>query len=240
MNNDRRLTELESKLTGTQRALAWLKKRQEKGGLIELCRRSLQPPGYIESSRGRQEATEIFVIRDQDSAFAFDCVAECNFAALELAFCGDDVAIRSMYLRRLLHGALVPADELQRFRSILKDFAVEGLALARAVQALSEHHLGVHQILYGDAEKGLADRNANAQKLCELFNEIALLYEAQPIGATELDKAVGDEARKQEEYLISLTRAKVDLRFTGGLNMGRWLPPYLEVRGISSEVPEQP
>jgi hypothetical protein len=36
------------------------------------------------------------------------------------------------------------------------------------------------------------------------------------------------EAAKTEEYLVSLTRSQVDLRFTGGFNVGPWLAPYLD------------
>ena len=51
MDNDRRLTQLEAKLTGKQRGLAWLKRQQEQRGYVELCRRGLESGGYIEGIR---------------------------------------------------------------------------------------------------------------------------------------------------------------------------------------------
>ena len=99
-----------------------------------------------------------------------------------MAFYGDEASIRALYLRRLLHSPGLPVDEidLQRCRSILKDFAVRGLALAGAIQGLSEHHLGGHTILFRDAEQGLAERNAVGRKLCDVFTEIAPMYGHSP------------------------------------------------------------
>jgi hypothetical protein len=228
---DRRLTELEAKLSGTQRGLAWLKRQQEKGGFTDLVCRGLEPGVYIERIRQGppSEVIDRFIINDEDSAFVFDCVGECNLEALQLEFCGDEVALRALYLRRLLHGIDIPEEsDLQRFRSILKDFTLRGLALAGAIQALSEHHLGGHRVLFTDTEKGLAERNAAARQLCDVFNEIAPSYDAQPITAAELEEAVRLEAVKTEEYLVSLTRSQVDLRFRGGFNTGPWLAPYLD------------
>src|SRR5271167_2488916 len=165
----------------------------------------------------------------EDSAFVFDCVGVCNFEALQLEFCGDEVALRALYLRRLWHGIDIPEEsDLQRFRSILKDFVLEGFALAAAIQALSENHLGGHKVLFSDTEKGLAERNAAARQLCDVFNEIAPAYNAEPITAAGLEEAVRLEAVKTEKYLVSLTRSQVDLRFTGGFNVGPWLAPYLD------------
>jgi len=128
VDNERRLTELEGKLSGTQRALAWLKKQQEKGGFIDLVCRGLEPGGYIERIRQgpQSEVIDRFIINDEDSAFVFDCVGVCNDHALELAQFGDEVALRTLYLRRLLHGIDIPEEsDLQRFRSILKNFALD-------------------------------------------------------------------------------------------------------------------
>jgi hypothetical protein len=175
VDNDRRLTELEAKLTGTQRALAWLKRQQERGGFVELVGRGLAPAGYLESIRQgpQSEVIDGFIINDEDSAFVFDCVGVCNDHALELAQFGDEVALRALYLRRLLHGIDIPEEsDLQRFRSILKNFALEGFALAGAIQALSEHHLGGHRVLFSDTEKGLAERNAAARALCDVSTKL--------------------------------------------------------------------
>ena len=157
-------------------------------------------------------------------------IGVCNIHALQLAQFGDEVALRALYLRRLLHGIDIPEEsELQRFRSILKNFALEGLALAAAIQALSEHHLGGHKVLLSDTETGLAERNLAAQKLCDVFNEIAPMCGTEPIAAAELDEAMVVEVPKAEEVLVSLTRAEVDLAFGNGLNVGRWLAPILQV-----------
>jgi hypothetical protein len=221
VQNDRRLTQLESKLNGTQRALVWLKRQQGKGNYVQLGRRGLE-----------RVPADRFVIDDQDSAFVFDCVGVCNGHALELASCADDVALRALYLVRLLRSKDRPDDsELQRFRSILKDFAMEGLALAGAIRAVSEHHLGGHKVLFCDTEEGLAKRNAVVRRLCDVFNEIAPRYQVEPIAAAELDEAVGVEAPKLEKVLVSLTRAKVDLKFGNGLNMEKWLLPILQPAG---------
>ena len=230
MRNDRRVTELESKLTGGQRALAWLKKHQEEGGYLDLVGRSLQPLGYIERMRGQQEAIERFVIKDQDSAFVFDCAAVCNSEVLQLEFCYEEVALLAMYLRRLLRGVdeSVEGIELQSFRSLLRNFAVKGMALADAIEAISRHHLGGHKILFSDTEKGLTERNATARKLFDFFNEIVPAYNAEPITAAELEGAVSVEAVNTEEHLVTLTRLQVDRRFTGGVNMGQWVAPYVD------------
>jgi hypothetical protein len=193
MDNDRRLTQLEAKLTGKQRGLAWLKRLQQQGGYVELCRRGLE-----------SGAVDRFVIDDEDSAFVFHCIGRCNNQALKLAFYGDEASIRALYLRRLLHGIDLPDwSDLQRFRSILKDFVVEGLALASAIQGLSEHHLGGHTILFRDAEQGLAERNAVGRKLCHLFNRIVPAYGEEPIAAAELDEAVGIETGKENKSMAA-------------------------------------
>ena len=221
MQNDRRLTQLESKLNGKQRALVWLKRQQDKGGYVDLGRRGIERSGL-----------DRLVIDDQDSAFVYACVGECNCRALELTFYGDDVGLRALYLIRLLRSEDKPEEsELQGFRSILKSFALEGLALAGAIQTVSEHHLGGHEILFTDTKKGLGERIAVARELCDLFNEIAPIYQAEPITAAELDQAAGVEARKVEEVLVSLTRAKVELKFGNSIDMRKWLLPILQPAG---------
>jgi hypothetical protein len=85
-----------------------------------------------------------------------------------------------------------------------------------------------HTILFSDAEEGLAKRNAAGRKLCNLFNQIAPAYGAEPIAAAELDEAVGVEVLKAEGYLVSLTRAEVDVKLGNGLSVGRWLLPILQ------------
>jgi hypothetical protein len=103
---------------------AWLKRQQEKGGFIDFVCRGLEPAGYLERIRQGppSEVIDRFIINDEDSAFVFDCVGVCNLEALQLEFCGDEVALRALYLRRLLHGIDIPEEsDLQRFRSILKD-----------------------------------------------------------------------------------------------------------------------
>ena len=221
MQNDRRLTQLESKLTGTQQALAWLKRQQERGGYFELGLRGLD--------RG---ITDMPVIRDRNSAFVFVCVGDCNCHALQLASFGDDAALRALYLVRLLRSKdTAEQRELQRFRSTLKNFAVEGRAFAVAIQAVSEHHLGGHKVLFSDAEGGLEKRNAVARQLCDLFNEIAPIYEVKPITAAELDESVGVEAPKVETVLVSLTRATVELKFGNSIDMRKWLLPILQPAG---------
>ena len=218
MDNDRRLTQLEAKLTGKQRGLAWLKRHQEQGGYVELCRQGLG-----------SGAVDRFVSDDEDSAFVFHCVGRCNDQALALASFGDDAAVLGLYLRRLLHGIDLPdQSDLQRFRSILKGFAVEGLALAGAIQGLSEHHLVGHTILFRDAEQGLTKRNAVGRKLCDLFNKIAPANGVEPIAAAELDEAVGVEVLKVKGHLVSLTHAEVDVKLGNGLSAGRWLLPILQ------------
>lgn len=231
MQSDRRLTELESNLTGMQRALAWLKRQQETGGFIQLVRRGLQPVGYVERIRLGQHSEPIdrFVMKDEDSAFVFECIGICNSRALELASYRREVAVRWLYLRHLLHGTDIPEEnELECLLSILRDFALEGLAGEAAIQAICVHHLGGHKVLFSDAEKGLAIRNAIARRLCDVFNEIAVTYGAEPMAASELDEAVAVEAPKVEEDLVALTLAQVDLKVRNGVNMGRWLMPILE------------
>jgi hypothetical protein len=170
-----------------------------------------------------------FVIDDEDSAFVFHCIGICNNQALAMASYGDNVALQGLYLRRLLHGIDLPDEsDLQRFRSILKKFVVEGLALASAIQALSEHHVGGHTILFSDVEERLAKRNAAGRELCHLFSRIVPAYGEEPIAAAEIEEAVGVEGLKVEGHLVSLTRAEVDLQLGNGLSVGRWLLPILQ------------
>jgi hypothetical protein len=49
-----------------------------------------------------------------------------------------------------------------------------------------------------------------------------------PITAPELDEAVEAETPRVEELLVSLTRAKVELKFGNGLSIGQWLLPILQ------------
>ena len=217
MQNDRRLWQLESKLTGKQRALAWLKKQQAMGGYVELGRRALE--------RGFDR----LFIDDYDSAFVFEWVTVCNTYVLQRSFYGDGVAVKALYLVRLLHSDDRPEEsELQRFRSYLKSFVVEGIALADAIQAIDEHHFTGHKVLFSDTEAALAKRYGVARELCDLYNETALWYDGELITAEELAEAAKVEAPKVEELLISLTRAQVDLKLGSGLNVKRWLSPILQ------------
>jgi hypothetical protein len=217
VQNDRRLWQLESKLTGKQRALAWLKKQQAMGGYVELGRRALE--------RGFDR----LFIDDYDSAFVFECVTVCNTYVLQRSFYGDGVAVKALYLVRLLHSDDRPEEsELQRFRSYLKSFVVEGIALADAIQAIDERHFAGHKVLFRDIETALAKRNGVARELCDLYNETARWYEAELITSEELAEAAKVEAPTVEELLMSLTRAQVDLKVVSGLNVKSWLSPILQ------------
>lgn len=216
MENDRRLAQLESKLTGKQRALAWLKKQQAMGGFNELNRRAIK--------RG----VDRLVVDDHDSAFIFECVVTCNCHTKQVAFYGDSVAVRALYLIRLLHSDGTPEErELQSSRSMLKSFVVEGIALADTIQAISENYFAGHKVLFSDTEEDLARRNGVARQLCDFYNQAAPMYEAEPITAEELGQAARVEAPKVENLLISLTQAQVDRKFGSGLNLERWLLPIL-------------
>ena len=113
-------------------------------------------------------------------------------------------------------------------RSLLKSFVLEGIALADAIQAISEHHFAGHNVLFSDIEAALTKRNGVARELCDLYNETALWHEAEPIIAEELEAAAKVDAPKVEELLISLTRAQVDLKVGSGLNVKSWLSPILQ------------
>jgi hypothetical protein len=64
--------------------------------------------------------------------------------------------------------------------------------------------------------------------LCEIFAEIVQHHDAKPITVEELEEAVGVEALREENALVRLTQAGVDLKIGNVLGVEHWLAPLWE------------
>lgn len=96
MQTDRRLTVLESGCEGKERLLLWLKKAQTLGGFFDHCRTTKVP----------------FPIEDEETAFLFNLVNQCNTQVLELTVV-PTMRLLALYLIRLSLSDGVDAHEVE-------------------------------------------------------------------------------------------------------------------------------
>jgi len=128
---ENRLAKAEAKLSGRQRVLAWMHRRQQLGGFVETLTRNLETNGASGTA---------ITIEDWDAAFVFECVGYCNIRALELNEAHLEKGLLSLCLSRLLNTSEIPAEEWQikAFRRALKTFNLKWRLFDRAVQTISD------------------------------------------------------------------------------------------------------
>ena len=150
---ENRLAKLESQLTARQRVLAWMHRRQQLGGFVEMVRRDVEtnlasgPP---------------IVIEDLEAAFVFYCVNDCNTRVLELSEAHLEKGLLSLCVKRFLSGSTVPPEEWElKARRAFKVFVLKSKLLDRALRILSDEYFSGMNVLYSDTmpllEKGLQD-----------------------------------------------------------------------------------
>jgi hypothetical protein len=99
---ENRLTKVEAKLTGRQRVLAWMHRRQQLGGFVEMVTRAVET---------NPASCTPMVIEDLDGAFVSHCVDQCNVRVLELNEAHLEKGLVSLCLSRLLNTLEIPPEE---------------------------------------------------------------------------------------------------------------------------------
>jgi hypothetical protein len=221
MQTDRRLMALESSLKGTEKVLAWLKKRQALGGFADHCR----------------AGKALCLLEDAESAFLFHLINQCNTQVLELNV-SPTIRILALYLLRLELSDTIKAHEAEVLclRPILLAFAVEGLALKGAIQAICRDQTAGNEILFSDMKQQLSETNDNRERLLEIYNAIAPKLRLTPIGPTDLESEISVETSRKKDVLIRLSRAQSMAEFDCRHEAHELLLPLMELRADASNA----
>ena len=202
-----RLAKAEAKLNGSQRVLAWMHRRQQLGGFVEMATRNVET--------NLASSTPI-VIEDLDAAFVFECVKDCNIRVLELNEAHLEKGLLSLCLSRLLNTCEIPPEdwEIQAFRRALKVFVLKWMVLERAIQIISDLYLSGMQALYEDIAEILKKDLEAAEIFLAGFNvKIAPRLGIVPITSSELEEYLTAAAPREADIIATLARAKAELAF---------------------------
>lgn len=203
---ENRLAKLESQLTGRQRALAWMHRQQQLGGLVDVVTRNVETNGA---------SSPPLIIDDLDSAFIFECVNSCNIRVLELQEACLEKGLLTLCLNRFLHTTEIPPDwEIQAFRKALKVFVLKWMVFDRAIQIISEEHFSGMRVLYHDTAAILKNDLETAAIFLAGFNvKIAPRLGIEPITSSELEECLVAGARREADAITTLARAAAELAF---------------------------
>ena len=121
---ENRLAKAEAQLSGRQRVLAWIHRRQQRGGLVPMVTRGVET--------NLASSTPV-VIEDLDAAFVFHCVTDCNIRALELNEAHLEKGLLSLCLNRFRNTTETPPEdwEIAAFRRALKVFVLKWMVFER-------------------------------------------------------------------------------------------------------------
>ena len=204
---ENRLAKAEAQLSGRQRVLAWMHRRQQLGGLVAMVTHDVET---------NLASSPPIVIEDLDGAFIFHCMNDCNTRVLALDEAHMEKGLLYLCVNRFLATTETPSEdwEIGAFRRALKVFVLQWKLFGRALEILSGEHFSGMTILYSDTAALLEEDLQDAQRLCDLFNaEIAPAFGVAPITHEEIEEYLQAEASRESDRIRALARAKAELDF---------------------------